>query len=1364
MKKILLFLITLSLTSVMAQVNIVPNPSFEFTTGCPSGTGQWYNCQSWQSPYASTIASSYCGSPDYYDASCLGSYSPVNNGNVSAHTGNGMMGLCLYNYYALEYREYITARLKCDMLPGITYTVSFWASLASITNNSMTVKYVGAYLSATAPVQTCGERLNYTPQLETTSNSAIGTTWTRISMVITPTTTLKYITLGNFKNDATSNPTPYSGYTGTNSYGYYFFDDIEVSTPFNLSTNLSQLGCGNVNSATVIASTNPGYTYSYAWSYGGYTSASASNLPPGVYTVSVTATNSCISTTKSITFTMTPNQTPTLAITQSTAPYCSGQTTTLMVTGASTYTWLPGGSHATSIVIVPTGGTTYSVSGTNSFGCVGTATYYVAPPLPNPTVNISTSSSVRCSGAACTLTGSGASTYSWQPGSYTGNPYLVDPPTATAYTVRGKAANGCTATAVYTVAAALPNPTLNITPSSTFICAGIPSTLTASGATTYTWHPVISNASSVAVTPTAATVYYVFGSYTTGCQSYSTVTITPGLSIGLAAGSDVSYCNNAAPNVSISATSTLAPGYIAYQWTPGYLYGPTVAVNPTVNTIYTVHATYPGACPETGTLAVSVTTDCCSQSVEGLTPISDIGGGYYNNSYFIANSITLSSSATFDSAEFLMMPGVQIIVPSGVRLELLTSHLYACGINMWQGIVVQDGGQVVTKNGDKGSNMIEDAVIAIDVDGITTSAASPPVQLDNVIFNKNYIGVKLSNASSAITALPIGLTECVFASRDMPFTGYPNPLSWPNTFNTSGGLREPYSPTATQGLVPPFKMQGYAQASLKLPYPSQQAHIGIKIDNIGVSTGAPPVTGVDMGFTYPSGLNMYNVFDGLDVGIDVNDASLMTMNNVFQNSGTGINHNVSGIMNAGLNLVPATASTDYGNNFWDCTTGVQTHNVLQVDIQYGIYRSSMANGKTGIFLESNRFEYDIEQCELNNLDQGILINTDNGQYQVSDKERFGTYAGNITISQNYLGSQVNSTIPPGAEFLNHAITLNDLGGGSWNIAGACHIFSNKIDRAFRGIYTNRTDDYPVEIGGNDIQISDDNMLQPFTNQYGIYVNESRDNLQVTQNIVKGEGVRNPYLKLIRSVNNTSSSGNQSPVVTCNEVSDGYIGFEFEGSQLNTTWTGNIMNQKMYIGLSLLNNGEIGTQGSMTSPCMDQWLDNGNVAPDDWMSNYQTYVSYSNASPGSFLWCQNNVNELPTANGGFSGMVFSMGASIDISKQDGIPCQASAYPATPAQRGASPATVIKSDAAVDRWSAEIFPNPSNGNLSIRSTVENEVLHVSITDVTGKVVYAAKLSNNTTGMMDLSSLKASVYFVEIRNGNDKITRKKLIITKE
>jgi hypothetical protein len=64
---------------------------------------------------------------------------------------------------------------------------------------------------------------------------------------------------------------------------------------------------------------------------------------------------------------------------------------------------------------------------------------------------VAASESLICFGQTANLTASGAQTYTWNPGSTTGNSITVAPTSNTTYTVTGTDANGCTSIAYYPI-------------------------------------------------------------------------------------------------------------------------------------------------------------------------------------------------------------------------------------------------------------------------------------------------------------------------------------------------------------------------------------------------------------------------------------------------------------------------------------------------------------------------------------------------------------------------------------------------------------------------------------------------------------------------------------------------------------------------------------------------------------------------------------------------------------------------------------------------------------------------------------------------------------------------------------------------
>lgn len=219
-----------------------------------------------------------------------------------------------------------------------------------------------------------------------------------------------------------------------------------------------------------------------------------------------------------------------------------------------------------------------------------------------PSAAAFTSSSVKCTNSAISFTDQSTNSptsWSWSfpggsPASSTAQNPTVTYATAGTYTATLQSSNGsATAGTPYTY-------TFNVTgtpslsaPSATF-CEGATFSLTASGATTYTWNTGATGAS-IAVTPTATTVYTVTGE-NNGCTASIQVganDLTPPVSV-----TSVTIC--------AGGTATLnATGATSYMWNTSATTA-SIAVSPTVPTNYTVTGTALG-CTNTAVGMVDIT-------------------------------------------------------------------------------------------------------------------------------------------------------------------------------------------------------------------------------------------------------------------------------------------------------------------------------------------------------------------------------------------------------------------------------------------------------------------------------------------------------------------------------------------------------------------------------------------------------------------------------------------------------------------------------------------------------------------------------------------------------------------------------------
>lgn len=191
--------------------------------------------------------------------------------------------------------------------------------------------------------------------------------------------------------------------------------------------------------------------FSYSWSNGA-NSAYTTVTPTATSIYTVNAYNSGATCYASQTVTITVKPVPDLSVTATSSVLCSGQTTSLSVSGANSYTWSTG-DHATDIAVSPSASTLYTVVGTGTNNCNGTASYSVT--VNNlPVLSLASSNTLLCTGSSADLSVTGAQTYTWSTAEFT-NTITVSPTVTTSYTVMGTDANGCENVSVITQSVSL---------------------------------------------------------------------------------------------------------------------------------------------------------------------------------------------------------------------------------------------------------------------------------------------------------------------------------------------------------------------------------------------------------------------------------------------------------------------------------------------------------------------------------------------------------------------------------------------------------------------------------------------------------------------------------------------------------------------------------------------------------------------------------------------------------------------------------------------------------------------------------------------------------------------------------------------
>lgn len=349
-----------------------------------------------------------------------------------------------------------------------------------------------------------------------------------------------------------------------------FFISQPPPLTFTLSSASASTCAGSsvALSGTVSGGTPP--AYSYTWSGG---AAGAATYAPvqntaGNYTYSFNAMDSysCLAV-QTLTVDVAAN--PTLVV--ASTSICPLQTGTLVVAGASTYSWngLAGTPFFTDNPLVSTA---YTVTG-NSAGCISSASASItllAPPSPAVLQN-----SPLCQGAALVLSINSASLYSWSgPAGFasssqnnTLSPVAMNQ--AGIYQVTITAANSCTNAAAITVTV-YPTPTLSATGST--VCTSQTMSLNASSnpGASFLWTGPQSFTSTLQNILIANPSVNQSGNYTAqatsanGCTNVATINavivVPPGLAVSLSSTSLCAQALSGSPNT-LTLTSAGASSY-----------------------------------------------------------------------------------------------------------------------------------------------------------------------------------------------------------------------------------------------------------------------------------------------------------------------------------------------------------------------------------------------------------------------------------------------------------------------------------------------------------------------------------------------------------------------------------------------------------------------------------------------------------------------------------------------------------------------------------------------------------------------------------------------------------------------------------
>ena len=608
------------------------------------------------------------------------------------------------------------------------------------------------------------------------------------------------------------------------------------------------------------------------------------------YTVTGTDANGC---TNMATATVTVNPVP--IITATGGSFCgnSGKSVMLSSSGAGVggaYTWNPvlhlSASNIANPIATLTASAVFTVTGTNTFGCSGSATASITV-NPLPTVSATASAVKLCAGAAVTLRGTGAVTYTWDNGAVDGVSFV--PNSTKHYKVIGTDVNGCENTASVQVFVN-PSPTVSIMTKHTDICLGDSASLMAAGAVTYLWDNAVVNGKSFS--PTATKTYTVTGTDSNGCKTVNHVLLkvnplpnitvkassaaiclgdqvklngvgardyvwNNGISDGIlfrplatqtftVVGTDVNGCTgtaqasvkvNALPNVTATAideeicigesATVSAKGALTYNWSDGIINNQ--AFVPGLTKTYTVTGTDANSCHQTDSVRVLV----------HARPVVTASASF--NAVCIGNSIVLNgggaSSYTWNNGA---NNGLAFNPTVNKMYTVTGKDLHGCSNSASLYITVYDLPTVVA-HASKSSVCIGEKVVLTGTGAVTylwnngvinAVAFAPTASQTYTLTGTDVHGcVNTAQVNMVVNPLPsLPLTRDLSICKNDPspdLTSYVtgSNLRWYDDFNAGNQIQNPSVTTATSGTRSVYVSQTDANAC-----ESSRARITIKVN------------------------------------------------------------------------------------------------------------------------------------------------------------------------------------------------------------------------------------------------------------------------------------------------------------------------------------------------------------------------------------------------------------------------------------------------------------------------------------------------------------------------------------------------------
>ena len=378
---------------------------------------------------------------------------------------------------------------------------------------------------------------------------------------------------------------------------------------------------------------NAGGAVTYNWSPANTLSAATGSsvtafaTNPTQYVVTGVDANGCSASAVAV---VNVNPAPQIGVNNGAPSACFGSAVTMVAGGANAFEWMPGAglSQTTGSVVVvsPVSSTTYTLVGTNAFGCADTLLIPFSV-LALPTAVVGPDAQI-CQGYSVQLDAAATGSVTWAPAgtldnSTVNNP-LATPAQTTTYSMTVTGANGCTASDALVVTV-INSDDIEVT-GGEVVCFGSSALLQATGGYDYTWTPAIyldnTTGSEVTTTPLETVTYTVTANAALGCPVTDTIVVTVKMPIEVDAGAGAQICYGEAYQLSAYGNG------LTYEWTPAASldnpFVPFPMATPETTTTYTVTSTDNGCFTDTATAVVIVNAQ--STLTLAATQVSVVAG------------------------------------------------------------------------------------------------------------------------------------------------------------------------------------------------------------------------------------------------------------------------------------------------------------------------------------------------------------------------------------------------------------------------------------------------------------------------------------------------------------------------------------------------------------------------------------------------------------------------------------------------------------------------------------------------------------------------------------------------------------------